>query len=147
MPLHNQDYVPGTPNVDDVFDEGDDVSMQYLDGQDEEIDHGNDDSADENDDSVYEDEDEESDDPATSDIDDQVDSQIDEATGLRVGWYTISPNSLKKAKIQGVALLRALFVDSNGEISKNIARVKGFSAQHASNSPCKRVQKYLNWGF
>lgn len=88
MPLQYQDYVPSTPNVDDVFDEGDDVSMQYLDGQDEEIDHGNDDSADENDDSVYEDEDEdeESDDPATSDIDDQVDSQIDEATGLRVGW-------------------------------------------------------------
>lgn len=129
--------MPGAPNIDDVLNESNDLSIQDLHDQDEDSNYTDVDSGHESDTSLYEDDD--SEDPATSENDDEV----DENTNARLLEYTISPDSPRKAKIQGVALLRALFVDPDGEIAKNIAKVKGFNVQHASNEKCKKVQKYL----
>lgn len=129
--------MPSAPNIDDVLNESNDLSIQDLHDQDEDSNYTDVDSGHGSDTSFYEDDD--SEDPATSESDDEV----DENTNARLLEYTISPDSPRKAKIQGVALLRALFVDPDGEIAKNIAKVKGFNVQHASNEKCKKVQKYL----
>lgn len=129
--------MPSAPNNDDALDEGNDLGIQDFHDQDEDSDYQNVGSDQESDTSLYEDD--HSDDPATSDSDDQ----IDETTNVRLVEYTISPSSPRKAKVQGIALLRALFVDPDGEIARNIIKVKGFNVQHASNEKCKKVQKYL----
>ncbi|KAJ0119255.1 hypothetical protein J7T55_013492 [Diaporthe amygdali] len=120
MSLNYGDDVPMAPDFDNeaMFLEGDSADPSILDVEVEA---------------------DESDDLSASDIN----GQPDESTNVTRKKYIENPSSTEEAKMQGMALLRAILIDPNDEIAKAIKKTYGFKAQPSTNEKCKSVRKYL----
>ena len=72
-------------------------------------------------------------------------NQNDETTGRRYTTYTTHPETPEKSRAPGIAFLRGMLNDPDGEIAQEISRTRGFKSQHASNEKCKKDRGLFNW--
>lgn len=69
--------------------------------------------------------------------------QVDGNGDTKIKAYEKDPSTVQFAKIQGIAKLKEVLNDPNGEITDTIKKTTGFPTEKSANERCKKVRDYL----